>query len=268
MKTCIITIIKNEQDYLEQWIAYHINLGIDTLFVFEDVGSESHAYITDKYEQVRLMSVLDVYYNDNDRNIAIRRRKENKPMQNQFQNMAYRKFTKEYDWCIVMDVDEYITCERPFNELLEMYKGYDAVVMQWQNYNANGHYRRPQLNYNLIDTYTEKCGFSDYDEEHKLTSKMILNCKTYKLMFCHHYPSKKYKWCYTNLTQDEDRKIYDNIYIRHYITKSYEEYLHKLYVRGMSYVVHRDDKEFFKYNPNMTDKQKIKEVKDLYDLCK
>ena len=30
MKTCIITIIKNEHNYLAQWIKYHTELGIDT----------------------------------------------------------------------------------------------------------------------------------------------------------------------------------------------------------------------------------------------
>ena len=36
MKICIFTIIKNEQEYLEEWIKYHLDLGIDHLFIFED----------------------------------------------------------------------------------------------------------------------------------------------------------------------------------------------------------------------------------------
>lgn len=265
MRTCIITIIKNEHNYLEQWIAYHISLGIDTLFVFEDIGSVSHASITDKYEQVRLMSVLDIYYNDTDRAFAIRRREENKPMQYVFQQLAYRRFIKEYDWCFFIDVDEYITCDQPLKETLEMYKEYDAIVMQWQNFNANGHYRKPEGQYSLIDIYTEKCGNSKEDNERHITTKIALNAHTYiKWLFNHHYPVDVSKWCYTDFTQDREHKTYDNIYIRHYITKSYEEYLHKLYVRGMCYTNHRDDKEFFEYNQNMTDEEKINEVKELF----
>ena len=266
MSTCIITIIKNEQDYLEQWIAYHISLGIDTLFVFEDVGSDSHAYITDKYEQVRLMSVLDVYYTYNDRQFAIKRRLDKKPMQRVFQNLAYKRFTKEYDWCFFIDVDEYITCDKPLKEVLDLYKEYDALVMYWQNYNANEHYIKPQTPYNLIETYTEKCGNSEEDEEKHIITKLALNCHTYKLwLFNHHYPYSESKWCYTNFTQEQSVKSYDNIYIRHYITKSYEEYLHKLYVRGMFCSNHRNDNEFFEYNPEMKDKQKIEEVRSLFE---
>lgn len=49
MKTCIITIIKDEQPYLEQWIKYHINIGIDTFFIYEDFFSSSHRKICDKF---------------------------------------------------------------------------------------------------------------------------------------------------------------------------------------------------------------------------
>jgi hypothetical protein len=46
MKVCVFTIIKNEQEYLEEWIKYHLDLGVDHLFIFEDDGSESHKDIT------------------------------------------------------------------------------------------------------------------------------------------------------------------------------------------------------------------------------
>jgi len=58
MKTCILTVIKNEQEYLEEWIKYHLDLGIDHIFIFEDLDSDSHKEITDKYaDNVTLNSV-------------------------------------------------------------------------------------------------------------------------------------------------------------------------------------------------------------------
>lgn len=258
MKTCIITIIKNEHSYLEQWIVYHINLGIDTLFIFEDIGSESHSHITDKYEQVQLMSVLDVYYNDKDKQFAIKKHNDKYPLQNVFQQLAYRKFIKEYDWCFFIDVDEYITCTSQLNDILDLYNEYDAVVMQWQNYNANGHIMKPKEPYSLIDTYTQKCGNIIEDENRHITTKLILNCHKYKLWsFNHHYPSSVSNWCYTNFTQDSSYKSYDNIYVRHYITKSYEEYVHKLNKRGMFFPSHRNIEDFFIYNPDMLNMKDI-----------
>ena len=50
VRTCILTVIKNEQEYLDEWIKYHLDLGISHIFIFEDMDSESHREITDKYD--------------------------------------------------------------------------------------------------------------------------------------------------------------------------------------------------------------------------
>ena len=35
MSSCIFTVIKNEHEYLDEWIKYHLDLGIDHIFIFE-----------------------------------------------------------------------------------------------------------------------------------------------------------------------------------------------------------------------------------------
>jgi hypothetical protein len=45
MKTKIITLVKDEQEYLEEWINYHLNLGFDVIEIYEDLESTSHAGI-------------------------------------------------------------------------------------------------------------------------------------------------------------------------------------------------------------------------------
>ena len=52
MENCILTIIKNEHPYLDEFIRYHLDLGIAHIFVFEDIGSESHEEITRKYGKI------------------------------------------------------------------------------------------------------------------------------------------------------------------------------------------------------------------------
>ena len=42
MDVCILTIIKNEQDYIKDFVKYHLNIGIDHIYFLEDYGSESH----------------------------------------------------------------------------------------------------------------------------------------------------------------------------------------------------------------------------------
>jgi hypothetical protein len=50
------------------------------------------------------------------------------------------------------------------------------------------------------------------------------------------------------------------MYIRHYITKSFDEYLWKLNTRGMFYKHHRDINEFFVYNPEMRNNHEIQKI--------
>ena len=63
------------------------------------------------------------------------------------------------------------------------------------------------------------------------------------------------KWCKSDFSQDTQNKIYDNIYLRHYITKSWEEYVWKIYVRGMFYPLHRKYDNFFEINEDMKDRK-------------
>ena len=49
------------------------------------------------------------------------------------------------------------------------------------------------------------------------------------------------------------------MYLSHYVTRSWEEYLWKVYKRGMHcYNLHRKDKDFFEINPDML---------PMYDEC-
>ena len=52
--SCIFTVIKDEHDYLDFFIRYHLDLGIDHLFIFEDIGSLSHVGIVNRYDSDRV----------------------------------------------------------------------------------------------------------------------------------------------------------------------------------------------------------------------
>ena len=148
---CIVTVIKNEQNYLEEWIKYHLNLGIDYIFIFEDVGSKSHYEITSKYNKVSLnnINILRPIDKCELRQIAY------------FQEAIYWiKNNYNYDWCFAIDCDEYITLEdkNDIKSILDLYSDYDAVMLQWENYNANGYIFKPDYSKKgILDTYTQKC---------------------------------------------------------------------------------------------------------------
>ena len=148
MKTCIFTLIKNEHEYLEFWIKYHLELGVDHIFIFEDVDSKSHMEICGKFkgEDVTLRSALDIFPEEHQRNGI----KLNKRRGNDVQNIIYRvgleyiKNNYDYDWCFCLDTDEFLSF--PGDDMarfIERFKDYDAIVLKWWNYGANGRIHKP-----------------------------------------------------------------------------------------------------------------------------
>lgn len=253
-----MTIIKDEQEYLEEFIDYHIKMGIDHIFVFEDLNSKSHKGISDKYPNVTLMSVLDVYNEDRKKDIVIMRNSTIWVLQKKYivQCLTYIKDNYDYDWCFVLDCDEYITLEdkgQTIVNIFEQFKDYEAVVIQWENYGANNIIFKPDYkDKGIVDTYTKVGGFQENDRPISLTkcayNMHLYNYERHKNL---HIDDLNIKWCKPDFSTDLERKVYNKIYLRHYITKSWEEYVWKLYVRGMFYVNHRKYDHFFEINKDM-----------------
>ena len=136
MKACICTVIKNEHQYLDEWIQYHINLGIDHIFIFEDYDSKTHKNIVDKYRpSVTLNRISTVFCTKEEeyRVINIKREGKKNPQYEYLKSgLEYIKRTSDFDWCFAIDIDEFISPENintNLNDIIALYDNYDAVVL-------------------------------------------------------------------------------------------------------------------------------------------
>jgi len=224
MKTVILTIIKNEHRYLDEWIRYHYQFGFDTFFILEDRDSDSHKQITDKYSNVILRSASEFR---NTKQAAI------------FNEVYHSIIKNKYDWCMLLDTDEFVTCNLNLNTILEKHKDEPYIWLQWHNYGASGIINKSVYRKPIWETYTKRCGNMHIDEIFHKTGKMMYNCNLFdKTLYLHYYPEAE--------TQED-------IYIRHYITKSWTEWKWKIEERGMHNKRHRKLEDFFIYNPEMKD---------------
>ena len=263
MKTCICTVIKNEHQYLDEWIQYHIHLGIDYIFIFEDLDSDSHSNIINKYHNnVSLLSVNSIL-NDEERDLVIELKltKKSNPQFIYLQNaLKFIQKTNIYDWCFCIDCDEFITLENANDKLLNIlsnYNSYDAIILQWKCYGASGYVNKPDYtNKGVIETYTEEMKGHIPIKKPYLT-KPCYNLRTYKdYFFGHiHQASDLCNWCKTDFCKDRETIVYKNIYLRHYITKSWEEYIWKKKTRGYFTGKTRTIAFFFDINSDMIDKR-------------
>ena len=255
-KTCIATCVKDEIEYLEDFIKYHLDIGINEIHIFEDYGSVSHKEICDKYDKVYLKSILDIFPEEQQSEI-IQMKIDKVPSQTLYINqiLKYLHPTHNDDWWVFLtDIDEYITATEPLEAILSRFEDRDSVLVYWQNFGPTGHIYKPIYDKPIYEIYTEKCGYELYSDLKgwKIT-KFCVNMHKWK-------PTQKYFIHCANVnfikadgTFKRTEIVYEPLYLRHYITKSVEEYLHKVYVRGMFHTGHRQLKSLYEMCPETKD---------------
>ena len=265
MRTCIHTVIFNELDeYLKPWLDYHSPM-VDHIFIYEDIGSHSHKHITDQYDNVTLWSVLDIYENEKGKQKLIDYKAKGGINQRFYIMDGVLKIQalNQYDWCFTLDIDEFITLQEPYKaipDVLSEFQDKAAVILQWQNYGANGHIYKP--NYNGRDYrkfYTQKAPFNKHDARLKITTKICWNLKKITRWHLCGLHCTVGDWVNTKGHKSRTEIVYDKMYLSHYVTRSWEEWVWKLYQRGMHCGLrHRKDEQFFEMNPDML---------PMYDEC-
>lgn len=265
MLSCILTVIKDEHLYLDEWIRYHLEAGVHHLFIFEDIGSLSHKEIADKYEdRVTLAPALSIL-DENELSLVLDKRARNISGGQKTYVKAGLRYIKDnynYDWCFVIDIDEFITLGRgqDLDTILEGYKKYDAFVLSWKCYGANGLVMQPDyLCSGVVSAFTEVCKGRVPATAPEQNKKTCYNLHTYQDSFWStiHVPSDCCDFCNAVFKRDNKSVCYEKIYLRHYITKSWEEYFWKKKVRGYFYGRIRTSNAFFAMNPDLITKKEI-----------
>lgn len=252
--SCIFVVIKDEQEYLDDFIRYHLDLGINHIFLFEDIGSKPHKDIASKYNDKVTLNSVEIL------NPCLYEQGEYIKS-----GLLWIKNNFKYDWCFSIDCDEFITVKKPLSTLLNAYLSYDAIMLQWKNYGCSGHIKKPIYDKPIWEIYTEECGYTMLDRRFCNCTKMCFNMKKLKEKFISGNHVALCNYVKPNFTWDRTRTVFGDIYIRHYITKSFEEYIWKLTVRGMMCKEHRKIDDFFEMHPHLLkDKDKMMNELDVH----
>lgn len=240
MNICIFTVVKDEVSYLEDFLKYHTEMGLH-IFVYEDLFSVSHKSITDKYDNVELHSVKELYSPDEIPQL-IENRKNKVPPQTDYINrgLKYIHSLNKYDWCALIDIDEFITCTEKFPDIMDKYKEHQAVLLYWQNYGCSGHIYKPDDKRPPYKVYTEKCGYEQYSDMkmYKIT-KFIVNMNKYKPTMKFWIHCANIDFVKADMTYKRTEIVFEPLYLRHYILRSAEEYAWKVWVRQTFHPGHR-----------------------------
>lgn len=235
MRTAICCIIKNEHLFLDEWISYHLNLGIQDIYLYEDIGSKSHKEITDSYETVYLKSIeglFDEYY--------YTKAYSGSKNQERLFDWFISNYKNLYDWVLFIDIDEFLVLkdDKPLTDFLKNYNDFSGIYIYWTMYGANKHISRPKGK--VLDNYTTPFHdkYNYYKNDYCIKSFVNFNKCT--------------GW------ESAIHKIKDGIYIdpeiatiNHYFTKSWEDWKYRIFSRGDLFNGNRTLDDFFKTNPEL-----------------
>ena len=246
MRVGIFTIVKNEHDYLDEWLQYHLNTfpELTQIYVFDDPFSKSHKDICTKYKKVTSLNSLSIFPQNRQKDILNRKDYKNTELPRQvsymYEILNYLKKNTNLDWVFYIDVDEFLTYQEgvknSLDGILRHFCFYDILVLSWKNFGANGHIYKP--NGKTLEIYTTSCSLAVGSRmDINGASKECFNLHRWNpntIKANHHIPTKAV-WCKTNFSKKMSDVVYDKIYIRHYITRSFEEFCYKIFIRGQFY---------------------------------
>lgn len=260
MNTAICCIAKYENKYLKEWVDYHLKLGFDQIFIYDNNnpdGEEILPVLRD-YDKVKIVDCRGkTSYQD--------------PAYTHF----YKTFGKQFDWIAFIDVDEFITFSdesgiRTIKEFLARFDEHVEIVhLNWMCYGDSG-IVEVEDNYSVLERFTIPMDYDrkvqyDFPENNHVKS-IIRGGMDIGNRTIHVHTPKDYEYYVVDARgvrcENDYFKPYDFsvAYIRHYVTKTIFEWLMKLSrgaVVDSSIMYTYPIERFFLYNERTEEKEKI-----------
>lgn len=240
----ICLIIRDENEYLEEWLRWHIGQGAE------------HFYIYDHDSKRPVKGFVEALGKEISEKVTVIEWKgKHKNAQPEAYKDCLNRFRGESRWIGFIDADEQVRVKtgQSLPEFLKGYEKYAGVYVIWQTYDANGQKRKE------AGPLRER--FTRLTPEKSLGAgmgKAFVQGMLLKEMYVHSgKPEDGFYIVGEGKDAMEEGSIWkanaatDLICVDHYYTKSYEEWLEKLRRGSADSGYMRKYDEFFFCNPDM-----------------
>lgn len=282
MKTAIIAIAKHEAQYMDEWFKYHSDLGIDKFFIINNEDRNDHsqddkiAELKKKYDIIQ----FDVRGPEELQRLGMQRGAYNY-VYNFIRNG--RLAFEDLEWVAFIDLDEFLYLDgKGVKEFLskEVFADTTVIHLNWRIYGDNGQMLKSDKP--VQERFTVQCPLdASYNGDEKpkgvlenMFVKQFLRV-TYKkcmvdthttyfendpMIFCRRADGSLSDWRWS-----ADKLDGGNYYIKHYITKSLEEYIDRRLVDNTDvahYVTPVEKRIAWYFNINEKTPEKVTYVKE------
>lgn len=156
----ICGIFKNESLILKEWIEYHLIIGVDHFYLYNNNSDDQFREILQPYIECGIVTLIEWNY----------------PAPSQFP--AYQHFHEHYweetDWVAYTDLDEFICPIKDYTikEWLKKYNKYGSIVLYWKQFGTSG-----KIYHNPNELVTEQ--YTICWEKYFSIGKTIINTRYY-----------------------------------------------------------------------------------------
>lgn len=131
MKTAIITMCKNENRYIREWVKHYNNLYFSNIIIADNNDIDGEYFD----------SVIGDFIENGYVIIENYRGKQERFLQHKIFEELYYKYSKDYDWIAFFDVDEFLILkeDKTINEYLsrDCFNNVDNICVNWKIFDDN-----------------------------------------------------------------------------------------------------------------------------------
>ena len=272
MKVALCCIGRLENRYIREYVGFYLGIGVDKVFLYDN-NYDGEEYFEDVIgDYVSQGSVEVINYRNRERcQVAA------------YQD-CYDKHGSEYDWICFFDIDEFIAFQR-VNSIKEwlslpIYEGYQMIHINFLTYGDNNLVRYEDKP--VLDRFTEPIRPLNFIKRNNIVENshiksVIRGGIEVKWDRTPHTPSNDIKCCdcsgkECNSSSPFVPYIYTNALLRHFPTKTIEEYrdikVKRGYPDGNKDFFKKNDwvNEFFLYNKKTQEKLRFLGIEEKNDV--
>lgn len=243
----IVCIVKNEAEYILEWIAHYRSLGLNNLLIYNNESTDRTGEILSHLQHCGVVKVFDWAVSEGV-----------SPQLSAYAN-AVDRFHDQFEFLAFFDADEFLTPRQDFNIvdwLSALGSDVGAIAINQRVFGSSG--QKAKLPGLVIDRF-RRSATDDYDENRWV--KSIYRCSCIREIRNSHrgilssgryiMPNGNDAFSPDNETGKADHTDFSRLQLNHYIIKSEEEFLVKQARGGVvgATIAHRlkryEDPNFF-----------------------
>jgi hypothetical protein len=231
MKVYVCALAKNEHLYINEWVGHYLKLGVDKVFIYDndDKGTKYIGdFIDKKYlPRVKIINARGIHFDN---------------MQGTFYTNFYRLESKNFDWCLFCDIDEFLVGIDNIKTFLSQSRFglFNQIRVKWKMFGDDDLIER-DMNKGVTETFTKEITYTlsrDLSTQVHLENqgKTIIRGHLPNILFNSvHFANSTTqkalpsclpsgKICFSGVEIRENYKN-EKVFLNHYMTKSLSEFV-------------------------------------------